>query len=395
MNTPTSTYIASATLVLSVLAAVVLTACGGSESDATVMASGGYSSGASTADMGCSYSYSAFNSSASVNATSTSNWSCNSTSYVVAADGIPDHATGTFPNSGNPNTIAVHNDIEAQVQRGLQLIGDTGPRPLEAVLLNLSPDDNTPTAPARHLVVLGRYSMADATDQPVALSSLKLRLTLFGKSAAHQQQDITITRGSEAQKMVLAPGREERDVFPSAGAVLRDQAALGAQHVLSGLDHMLFLLVVLATGFGWRQIAIALSCFTLGHAITLAATALGVLQVPASLVEPAIAATAIGTALFDRWSRTRPPALSPVWRLALVFGCALIHGSGLACALNLGGLDAQSRRLSLTGFNFGIEVAQLGVAAAVCVLWACARHFRGASALVLTAWLAQRAMFFT
>jgi hypothetical protein len=106
MNIPSSIHIASAPLVLSVLAAVVLMACGGSDSDAAVAAPGGTTTGASTAGVECGYSYSAFNSSASVNATSTSNWSCNSTSRVLTANGIPDHPTGSFPNPGNPNTIA-------------------------------------------------------------------------------------------------------------------------------------------------------------------------------------------------------------------------------------------------------------------------------------------------
>jgi hypothetical protein len=299
-------------------------------------------------------------------------------------------------------------NIEAQVQSGLQLMGDTGPRPLEALMLNLSPDDNAPTAPARYLVVLGRYSIADATGQPLAPAGLKLRLSLFGKTAASQQQDITVTQGAKAQKLVLAPGREERKLFPSAAAVLRDQAALGAEHVLDGLDHMLFLLVVLATGFGWRQIALALSCFTFGHAITLAATAWGGLQVPASVVEPAIAATIVGMALFDRWSRTRPQALPSAWCLALVFACALIHGLGLASALNLQALDSQRRLLSLAGFNLGIEAAQLGVAIAACALLAGIRHFRGPGVVAITArlagvtamaagsvWLLQRTVFLT
>jgi hypothetical protein len=290
----------------------------------------------------------------------------------------------------------------------LQLIGDTGPRPLEAVMLSLSPDDNTPAAPARHLVALGRFSIADTTGQPLAPAGLKLRLSLFGKTAASQQQDITVTQGAKAQKMVLAPGREERKLFPSAAAVLRDQAALGAEHVLGGWDHMLFLLVVLATGFGWRQIALALSCFTVGHAITLAAMAWGGLQVPASVVEPAIAATIVGMALFDRWFRTRPQALPSAWRLALVFACALIHGLGLAGALNLQALDTQSRLLSLAGFNLGIEAAQLGVALAACAVLVGMRHFRGPGAVAITTrfagatamaagavWLVQRTVFFT
>jgi hypothetical protein len=61
---------------------------------------------ASTAGILCSESSSVFNSSASVNATSTSSWKCSSTQRTLTANGLPDHAVGTFPNGGNPNTIS-------------------------------------------------------------------------------------------------------------------------------------------------------------------------------------------------------------------------------------------------------------------------------------------------
>ena len=63
------------------------------------------STGTSTAGVLCSLSSSVFNSSASVNATSTAAWSCGS-SRSLAANGLPDHAVGTFPNVNNPNTIS-------------------------------------------------------------------------------------------------------------------------------------------------------------------------------------------------------------------------------------------------------------------------------------------------
>lgn len=62
-----------------------------------------------TAGVACNYSYSALNSSASVNKTSTSAWTCNTASRVMTANGIPDHAVGTFPNANNPNAITAQN----------------------------------------------------------------------------------------------------------------------------------------------------------------------------------------------------------------------------------------------------------------------------------------------
>jgi hypothetical protein len=322
--------------------------------------------------------------------------------FVVMA--LPVDAFTGFDDDGDGRLSAAEmrahsSDIETQVLRGLQLIGDAGPRPLEGLMLNLAPDDSAPTARAGHLVVLGRFALADSD----STSGLRLRLTLFGKTAAAQQQNITVSRGAQKQKMVLAPGREERALFPSAWTVLLDNAALGAEHVISGLDHMLFLLVVLTTGWGWRRTALALTCFTAGHAISLAAVALGGVSLPATIVEPAIAATIVGMALFDRWSSARPQPLAPGWRMALVFGCALIHGLGLAGAMTSLGLDSTNRLFSLVGFNTGIEAAQLGVALLAGVLILGIRRLRGpagpalamrlASFLAIAAgsvWFAQR-----
>ena len=91
---------------LSVLTATLsLVACGGGGSSDTTTA-GTTSPGATTsAGVQCSYSSSAFNSTPSVNATSTAAWSCAGTQRLLVANGLPDHAVGAFPNANNPNAI--------------------------------------------------------------------------------------------------------------------------------------------------------------------------------------------------------------------------------------------------------------------------------------------------
>ena len=101
--------------------AVSLTGCGGGSSDTSTSASTGSpatvvvpvtnaaSAIVNTANILCSLAYSAFNSTSSVNATSTSNWSCNGTTRNLVANGLPDHAVGTFPNPNNPNAITAQN----------------------------------------------------------------------------------------------------------------------------------------------------------------------------------------------------------------------------------------------------------------------------------------------
>lgn len=78
-----------------------------SDDTSTSGTTGSTPGGVSTADVGCTYSYSAFNSSPSVNATSTADWVCDSTTRWLSANGVPDHDVGTFPNSANPSAISV------------------------------------------------------------------------------------------------------------------------------------------------------------------------------------------------------------------------------------------------------------------------------------------------
>ena len=136
---------------------------------------------------------------------------------------------------------------------------------------------------------------------------------------------------------------------------------------------MLFLLVVLSAVWSWRSLLGALTCFTAGHALTLAACVWGGWSVSARIVEPAIAATIVGMAAFEGWSRWSARPLQLPIRFGLVFGCSLIHGLGLAGALqDLTQWKPGSTQLvlALTGFNVGIEMAQIGVAtlAALAVL---------------------------
>jgi hypothetical protein len=128
---------------------------------------------------------------------------------------------------------------------------------------------------------------------------------------------------------------------------------------------MLFLLVVLSAAWSLRALVSLLTCFTLGHAITLAACVWGGWSVSDRIVEPAIAATIVGMAGFDVWARRSARPVPLVLRLALVFACALVHGLGLGGALrDLTQWPTGSTpfALALAGFNVGIEVAQVGVA---------------------------------
>ena len=317
---------------------------------------------------------------------------------VPALRGVDDEGDGLL----SAAELQAHaRDIAAQLTRGVCLIGAQGELPLQGLMLQLSPAGPVHDGAANQIVAMGRFDLQGQTE------GLKLRRALFGSAEAEQTQQMTISHGSDVQSLWLTPERAEAVLLPGPWASFAHHASQGLSPVLGGPDHLLFLLLVLMSGLGARQLLLVLSCFTVGHALTLAATAAGLLAVPAGVVEPAIAATIVGLALYDCWSRQRAlrgaATPSPAWRMALVFGCALIHGLGLAGALGDLGLSGSNRYWSLAGFNAGIELAQIGVALTVgASVWVlrqmqgpvavlCATRMASVVAVVAgSAWLVQR-----
>jgi hypothetical protein len=293
---------------------------------------------------------------------------------VSAMQGVDDDGDGLL---SKPELQRHADALHTQLLGGVQLRGPEGALPLQLVMVDIASPDNAPAAAASHLSVLGRFQLRPAGAgggglQASAPDGLSLRFALFGAKASERQQDLTITRQNETQWLRFTPTRNTHALLPSTLSVLAEHVQTGAAHVLGGADHLLFLLVVLSAAWGWRALLGALTCFTAGHALTLVACVCGGWSAPGHIVEPAIAATIVGMAAFDAWGRWRGrPARLPT-RLALVFACALIHGLGLAGALtDLTQWPPGSSPMlwALAGFNLGVELAQVAVAAVACLLW--------------------------
>ena len=136
----------------------------------------------------------------------------------------------------------------------------------------------------------------------------------------------------------------------------RVYALLGVEHILSGIDHLLFVVGLLfLVGFRRRLIG-TITAFTAAHSLTLAASALGWLTLRPPPVEATIALSIVlvaAEALRERETLTRRwPAL-----VAFVFG--LVHGLGFAGALKDIGLPLQNVPVALLTFNLGVEAGQL------------------------------------
>ena len=257
-------------------------------------------------------------------------------------------------------------EIRTQFISKVKLLSDEKSVPLQLLLVDISPSDNSKVAIANQIIVLGRFDihskLIDSDQMKNQSEKLKFEYSLFGIGSDERQQDFTMTRNKESQWIRFTPEQIIQEVMPSFWETVLQHVKQGLAHVLQSIDHLLFLLVVLSVRFSIRAIAIVLSCFTVGHAISMVAVVFFSFPVNPSVVEPAIAATIVGIGLLDRLIQNRKVPMSLMTRSAIVFSCALIHGLGFASGLSELNLDLTGKIISLVGFNAGIELGQLFVA---------------------------------
>ena len=146
---------------------------------------------------------------------------------------------------------------------------------------------------------------------------------------------------------------------PSRLDVLRDYGRLGVSHILTGPDHLLFVLGLLLLAASPAMLLRTITAFTIGHSITLTLAALGLARVPQAPIEIAIAASVFFLAVeLAGPGGTRAGLVRRLpWLVAGGFG--LLHGLGFAGALAEVGLPAGEIPPALLAFNLGIESGQL------------------------------------
>jgi HupE / UreJ protein len=143
-----------------------------------------------------------------------------------------------------------------------------------------------------------------------------------------------------------------------AGRGLASFVALGIEHILTGWDHLLFLLALLLHGGGLLAVVKIVTAFTVAHSVTLSLSALDVVVLPARVVEAVIALSIAAVAAENLFAR---PTVTRRWMVSFCFG--LVHGFGFSSALRELGLPTQGLLLSLFGFNAGVELGQALVVA--------------------------------
>jgi hypothetical protein len=216
--------------------------------------------------------------------------------------------------------------------------------------------------------------------------NLQYRL-LFDIDPSHRGL-LTIANGEQVRSEVLTPDHATITI-DTASISLSEQVAqflrFGFDHILLGYDHLLFVAVLLVTaalgrpkGHDWVPIdglgqvlfetIRTLSAFTLAHAIVLTPAVLGLVNVPARLVEPAVALTIILAGL----DNIRPILPRLRWQVAFLFG--LIHGLSFASALGPMRLPPIGTAIALGSFNVGVEMGQIALAVLLVPIAFVSRH---------------------
>lgn len=175
---------------------------------------------------------------------------------------------------------------------------------------------------------------------------------------------IEYARGGTETAVVRA-ARPQVDLAGANGT--RDYLLLGLEHILTGFDHLVFVLGLLLIVSSTGMLVKTVTAFTAAHSITLALSTLGLANPPARPVEICIALSIFFLApeIVRRWRGETSFTLRHPWLVAFAFG--LLHGFGFAGALARLGLPRAEIPWALVSFNLGVEAGQLAFVA-LCLL---------------------------
>jgi hydrogenase/urease accessory protein HupE len=175
-------------------------------------------------------------------------------------------------------------------------------------------------------------------------------------------QIVTYTEHADFQ---LLPTRVAQESHATSGAIGWSFFHLGIEHILTGYDHLVFLLGLILVGQQLRPLLAAITAFTVAHSLTLGLAVLNVWAPNPTLIEPAIALS-IAYIGIENWF---VKDINHRWLITLPFG--FIHGFGFAGALGEISLPSAQILLALATFNLGVEAGQIVALAVVfpLIIW--------------------------
>ncbi|HWH81990.1 MAG TPA: HupE/UreJ family protein [Burkholderiaceae bacterium] len=233
-----------------------------------------------------------------------------------------------------------------------------------------------------------------------APGSLSLRDSLSTPFGAHYRSIVSVTRPDGTHEERVLDAEHPQASFDFGHPAVSGFAGflrLGAEHILSGADHLLFLAALLLGASGLRSLLITVTAFTAAHSLSLAAATLGWAQGASPVwVEPMIAASIVWVALENVLRRDRTATRrGALRRHAVTFGFGLVHGLAFSEALTELHLHGWPLARALLGFNLGVEAGQalLVLALAPALVWLARRHFGPGVTRVLSLLISMTGLF--
>jgi hypothetical protein len=231
----------------------------------------------------------------------------------------------------------------------------------------------------------GTVSLRLPFECPSLPHELVVRDRLFDKLGRDYVTIANIQWQGGSQQFVFQPAASEARVTVVEGASTRGAGSfflLGIEHILTGYDHLLFLLMLILRGGNLWSLLKIITAFTVAHSITLALAALNIVVLPERLVESVIALSIAYVAAENLFFKK---AVSHRWAVSFLFG--LMHGFGFSNVLRELGLPKAGLLWSLLSFNLGVEAGQaFAVLLAVPVLlWLRKTRFEPRSVATLSA----------
>jgi hydrogenase/urease accessory protein HupE len=223
--------------------------------------------------------------------------------------------------------------------------GESGTSTLKAATQDLTvPQANTQT----HSTLQLDYAWV----QPI--EELTLRYNLFVPDAPAARSLITASHNGKTQSLVFTPNASEFTLIArSLPQQIYSFVILGFEHILTGYDHILFLISLLLASSSFKYLVKIVTAFTISHSVTLSLAVMNIVTLPSQLVESVIALSIIYIAIENLWKKQFDH------RWALTFGFGLIHGLGFAGILREIQIPRGNLFTSLASFNLGVEIGQI------------------------------------
>jgi hydrogenase/urease accessory protein HupE len=223
--------------------------------------------------------------------------------------------------------------------------GESGKSTLKAATQDL-------TVPQANAQTHSTLQLDYAWTRPI--EELTLRYNLFVPDAPAARSLITTNHNGKTQSLVFTPKASEFTLIArSLPQQIYSFAVLGFEHILTGYDHILFLISLLLASTSFKYLVKIVTAFTISHSVTLSLAVLNIVSLPTQMVECAIALTIIYVAAENLWKTQ----FNHRW--ALTFGFGLVHGLGFSGVLREIQIPRSNLFTSLASFNLGVEIGQV------------------------------------